>query len=104
MPLFHTDSQVNLSLAIIHYWVEGFTFAIKPIAAGLHFVFLIDFIFTKWVKITVKTMSSKFTKKSYHNKDNNNKKTGKTSWQKNSLADLGCYQDFFAQTMTKLGM
>ena len=57
MPLFHTDSQVSLSLGIIHYCVEGFTFAIKLIVAGLHFLFLIDLMFTKWVKITVKTMS-----------------------------------------------
>ena len=55
MPLFLRDSQVNISLGIIHYsfpehYVEGFTFAIKLIVAVLHFLFLIDFMFKKSVK------------------------------------------------------
>ena len=55
MPLFLRDSQVNISLGIIHYsfqeyYVEGFTFAIKLIVAGLHFLFLTDFMSKKSVK------------------------------------------------------
>ena len=47
MPLFLTDSQVNIILGIIHYCVEGFTFPIKLIVAALHFFSLIDFMFKK---------------------------------------------------------
>ena len=47
MLIFLTDSQINLSLDIIHYCVEGFTFAIKLMVAGLHFLFLIDFMLTE---------------------------------------------------------
>ena len=55
MPFFLRDSQLNISLGIIHYsfqehYVEGFNFAIKFVVAGLHFLFLIDFIFKKSVK------------------------------------------------------
>ena len=47
MPLFIRDSQVNISLGIIHYsfqenYAEGFTFAIKLIVAEMHFLFLKD--------------------------------------------------------------
>ena len=55
MPLFLRDSQLHISLGIIHcsfqeHYVEGITFAIKLIVAGLHFLFLIVFMFKKSVK------------------------------------------------------
>ena len=64
MPVFLTDFQVNISLGIIHhffqkYCIEGFSFAIKLIVAGLNFYIMIDFMFKRSVKKSVKPMSLK---------------------------------------------